>query len=73
MMKNIYNLSSAAIEKQAFQLRVDYRDDDAGIDNPSLHEGENTKDIPLIEIMGLDRLNQNGDPQKDANLILSKV
>ncbi len=67
MMKNIYNLNSAAITKQAFQLRVIYRDDDTGIDNPSLHEGENTKDIPLIEIMGLDRLNQNGDPQKDAN------
>ena len=65
--ENIYNLNSAAIEKQAFQLRVIYRDDDTGIDNPSLHEGENTKDIPLIEIMGLDRLNQNGDPQKDAN------
>ncbi|WP_421986398.1 cell surface protein SprA [Roseivirga sp.] len=67
MMKNIYNLNAAGIDKQSFQLRVIYRDDDTGIDNPSLHEGENTKDIPLIEIMGLDRLNQNGDPQKDGN------
>ncbi len=67
MMKNIYNLNSAGIAKQAFQMRVIYRDDNTGIDNPSLHEGENTKDIPLIEIMGLDKLNQNGDPQKDGN------
>ena len=67
MMKNIYNLNAAQVERQSFQLRVIYRDDDTGIDNPSLHEGANTKDIPLIEIMGLDRLNQNGDPQKDGN------
>lgn len=67
MMKNIYNLNAANIERQSFQLRVIYRDDNTGIDNPSLHEGQNTKDIPLIEIMGLDRLNQNGDPQKDGN------
>ncbi len=67
MMKNIYNLNSAQIEKQGFQLRVIYRDDDTGIDNPSLHEGENLKDIPLIRVFGLDKLNQNGDPQPDAN------
>lgn len=67
MMKNIYNLNASGIEQQAFQLRVIYRDDDTGIDNPSLHEGERTKDIPLVEIMGLDQLNQNGDPQKDGN------
>ncbi len=67
MMKNIYSLNAAQIERQGFQLRTIYRDDDTGIDNPSLHEGENTKDIPLIELLGLDRLNQNGDPQKDAN------
>lgn len=67
MMKNIYNLNAAQIDRESFQLRVIYRDDDTGIDNPSLHEGQNTKDIPLIEIMGLDALNQNGDPQKDGN------
>ncbi len=67
MMKNIYNLNAAQIDKPSFQLRVIYRDDNTGLDNPSLHEGQNTKDIPLIELMGLDRLNQNGDPQKDGN------
>ena len=67
MLKNIYNLNAAQVSREGFQLRVIYRDDDTGLDNPSLHEGENTKDIPLIEIMGLDRLNQNNDPQKDGN------
>lgn len=67
MLKNIYNLNAAQIDRSSFQLRVIYRDDDTGIDNPSLHEGERTKDVPLVELMGLDRLNQNGDPQKDGN------
>ena len=67
MMKNIYNLNASNISKEAFQLRVIYRDDKTGIDNPSLHEGENTKDVPLIRIFGLDKLNQSGDPQPDAN------
>lgn len=67
MMKNIYNLNASQISKEAFQFRVIYRDDNTGLDNPSLHEGEKTKDIPLIRILGLDKLNQNGDPQPDAN------
>jgi cell surface protein SprA len=67
MMKNIYNLNTQSISQDGFTLRVHYKDDNTGIDNPSLHEGANTKDIPLIEILGLDRLNVNGDPQKDAN------
>lgn len=67
MMKNIYSLNAVQIERPGFQLRVIYRDDDTGIDNPSLHEGEQTKDVPLIRTFGLDKLNQNGDPQPDAN------
>ena len=67
MMKNIYSLNAARVEKQGFQLRVIYRDDDTGIDNPSLHEGEKLKNIPLNQVFGLDRLNQNNDPQPDAN------
>ncbi len=67
MMKNVYNLNASQITRDAFQLRIIYRDDKTGIDNPSLHEGINTTDVPLIEISGLDRLNSNNDPQKDGN------
>lgn len=67
MMKNVYNLNASQVTRDAFQLRIIYRDDKTGIDNPSLHEGQNTKDVPLIEISGLDRLNSNNDPQKDGN------
>ena len=67
MMKNIYNLNASQVEPNGFTLRVHYRDDRTGIDNPSLHEGRLTKDKPLIELMGLDQLNRNNDRQKDGN------
>lgn len=67
MMKNIYNLNSAQVSQEGFQLRVIYRDDVTGQDNPSLHEGQLLKDRPLIEVLGLDQLNRNNDRQPDAN------
>jgi len=67
MMKNIYNLNSSQINKDGFQFRIIYRDDRTGIDNPSLHEGINTKDVPLIQLMGLDKLNPSNDPPPDGN------
>ncbi|ELR69727.1 hypothetical protein C900_04704 [Fulvivirga imtechensis AK7] len=67
MMKNIYNLNGTNIAQEGFQLRIIYRDDLTGIDNPQLQEGATASTKPLIEIMGLDRLNQNNDPQRDGN------
>lgn len=67
MMKNIYNLNASSIGQEGFQLRVHYRDDNTGQDNPSLHEGQNLANIPLVEVFGLDRLNQNNDRQPDGN------
>lgn len=67
MMKNIYNLNAAQIGQEGFQMRVIYRDDATGQDNPSLHEGQRVKDIPLLRVFGLDRLNPNNDRQPDGN------
>nr|WKN40153.1 cell surface protein SprA [Tunicatimonas sp. TK19036] len=67
MMKNIYPLNASQVGRESFQLRVVYRDDRTGIDNPSLHEGQNTRDVPLIRLLNLDSLNQNNDPQPDGN------
>ncbi|TAF66488.1 MAG: cell surface protein SprA [Cytophagales bacterium] len=67
MMKNIYSLNAASISPQNFQMRIIYRDDVTGIDNPNLQEGNSTKDIPLLRLLGLDRLNQRNDPQRDGN------
>jgi len=67
MMKNIYSLNATQVTRDGFQLRIVYRDDKTGIDNPSLHEGKRTKDIPLLRLFNLDRLNPNNDPQPDGN------
>lgn len=67
MMKNIYSLQASQVQRENFQLRVIYRDDRSGVDNPSLHEGQQIKDIPLVQVVELDRLNQNNDPQPDGN------
>jgi cell surface protein SprA len=67
MMKNIYNLNVNQLSRDGFQLRIIYRDDRTGIDNPQLQEGNNVRNRQLIEVMGLDRLNPVNDPQRDGN------
>ncbi|MEJ2006218.1 MAG: cell surface protein SprA, partial [Cyclobacteriaceae bacterium] len=67
MMKNIYSLNATNIEQDNFNLRIIYRDDRTGIDNPQLQEGIIASTTPLIELLGMDRLNQNLDPQPDGN------
>lgn len=68
MMKNIYNLNVNQLEREGFQLRVIYRDDRTGIDNPQLQDGPATlRQRQLIEILGLDKLNPVNDPQRDGN------
>lgn len=67
MMKNVYSLNASQILRDGFQLQVIYRDDRTGLDNPSLLEGQNVKDIPLIRLTGLDNLNPQNDPAPDGN------
>src|SRR5690606_35239028 len=61
MMKNIYSLGATQIDKQSFQLRIIYKDDVTGIDNPNLQEGRRLQNQPLVRLMQLDRLNTVGD------------
>ena len=68
MLKNIYALGSTQISKDGFQFRVIYRDDISGADLPNLQEGQNTKNVPIIRLLGADQLNPNGDPYPDGNL-----
>ncbi len=67
MMKNVYSLNTQSINRQGFQFRVIYKDDATGVDNPNLQEGLYLKDIPLLRVLGLDKLNTNNDPQPDGN------
>lgn len=67
MMKNVYSLNANQVQKNNFLLRIIYKDDLTGIDNPTLQEGIRTKDKPLLRVMGLDKLNPQNDPQADGN------
>ena len=67
MMKNIYTLSNQQINRQGFQLRIVYKDDQTGIDNPNLQEGINLRDKPLVQVFNMDQLNQQLDKQPDGN------
>ncbi len=67
MMKNVYSLAQGQIKKEGFQLRIVYKDDQTGMDTPNLKEGKNFANVPLIEALGLDKLNFNNDPKKDGN------
>ncbi len=67
MMKNIYNLNVNQLSREGFQLRIIYRDDRTGIDNPQLQEGANVRTRQLVEVLGLDRVNPVNDPQRDGN------
>lgn len=67
MMKNIYNLNVTQLSRENFQLRVIYRDDKTGIDNPQLQEGDISRTKQLVQVFGLDRLNPYNDPQPDGN------
>lgn len=68
MMKNIYNLNVTQLTRDGFQLKVIYRDDRTGIDNPQLQDGDPpVRAQQLIKVIGLDRLNPYNDPQPDGN------
>jgi cell surface protein SprA len=68
MMKNIYYLNVNQLSRENFQLRIIYRDDRTGIDNPQLQEGSaSLREKQLVEIFGLDKLNPVNDPQRDGN------
>jgi cell surface protein SprA len=67
MLKNLYNLNVTQLQRDGFQLRLIYRDDRTGIDNPQLQDGDISRTKQLIEVFGLDRLNPYNDPSPDGN------
>lgn len=68
MMKNIYNLNISQVAKEGFQLKIIYRDDATGKDNPQLQTGSgDVRTKQLISVVGLDKLNPYNDPSPDGN------
>lgn len=65
MMKNVYSLSAYQVSAEKFRLNVLYTGDSEGTPNGFFTQGAQ-KGIPLIRLMGLDRLNQQQDPSPDG-------
>jgi len=65
MMKNVYSLSAYQVNKDDFRLNVLYAGDEGGIPTGYFTEGEQ-KAIPLIKLLGLDKVNYQGDPFPDG-------
>ncbi|TPG64651.1 cell surface protein SprA [Hymenobacter nivis] len=67
MMKNVYSLNTTQLNRDNFQLQLIYKDDITGVDLISLKEGVKIQNIPLIQVLGLDRVNPNNDRNPDGN------
>lgn len=65
MMKNVYSLNSAQLQKEKFRLDIQYMSDTAGVYLNYIQAG-NIKDQLLLRVMNLDRLDSNNEPNPDS-------
>lgn len=65
MMKNIYSLGTGRIERKDFKLDILYQDDESGNSINYLPEGNLSEQI-LLQVMGLDYLNNQNDRESDG-------
>lgn len=66
MMKNIYSFGGYNVGREDFQLDVTYLDEELGSKVTYLTEGEGIKLRPLIQVLGLDNLNNNQQQRPDG-------
>jgi cell surface protein SprA len=65
MMKNVYAIGGYQINPEDFRLNVLYSGEDNGVPMGYLTEGA-INGVPLIKVLGCDKLNQTGDPVPDG-------
>ncbi|MCL2434805.1 MAG: cell surface protein SprA [Lentimicrobiaceae bacterium] len=65
MMKNVYSIGGYQISPERFRLNILFSGDEEGIPN-GFFTNSSSKGIPLIRLMGLDRLNTQLDPFPDG-------
>ena len=65
MMKNIYSLGAYQIQKNNFKFNVKFLSDSTGIEIPYLPVAD-ISNKPLIQVMGLDRIDSNGESVSDG-------
>lgn len=66
MMKNIYAIGGYQISAQNFKLDIFRIDESSGIERPVITEGQLTQNRLLIDVTGLDRLNQQDEKKPDG-------
>ncbi len=64
MMKNVYSVGFGQLERKDFKLNILYQEPGGG-EKRYIPEGEE-KGRPIIELVNLDRLNNQNDPQPDG-------
>ncbi len=67
MMKNVYSLDATQVNRENFQLRIVYKDDQTGVDISSFTEASALQGQPLVEVFNLDNVNTNNDKPGDGN------
>ena len=67
MMKNVYSLDATQVNREDFQMKIIYKDDETGVDITSLKEPSPIQNVPLVEVMNLDNVNTNNDKPSDGN------
>ncbi len=65
MMKNIYSIGGYRISPEDFNLNVLYLDPGGG-ERRYIPEGEGVEGVPLIQLLNLDNLNNQGDNMPDG-------
>lgn len=67
MMKNVYAIGAYQVKREGFKLDIWYLSRETGVDINFLPTGpEAVKGLPLIQVMGLDRLNTNNAAVPDG-------
>ena len=66
MMKNVYTIGYGQLERQDFQFNILYQEPGGG-EKRFIPEGDQAG-IPLLELLNLDRLNNQNDPQPDGDV-----
>ena len=65
MMKNVYSLGAFQVSSEDFYLDVYYQDPGGG-EKRYIPQGEGVNGKPILQLLDLDRLNNNLDPQRDG-------
>jgi len=68
MMKNIYSLNAYGVDEQDFTMNVIFKDtSEASSGAINYLPNTVTDNRPLIQVLNMDRLNQNGQPGQEPN------